>query len=220
MIKAVIFDFDGLILDTETAWYDAYKEVLQAQFQFDLPLEGFAKCVGSHDGILFSYLESAIGKSVDADDLRKQTGKLHSQTLRNLEAREGVVDYLKEAKEMDLRISLATSSTRDWAETHLTNLGLLSYFDHLVTQDDVQQVKPAPDLFLKALEVLKVEPHETFIFEDSLNGLLAAQKANISTVIVPNPVTEFLPFENYHLKLDSMADMSLSDIIASFTITK
>lgn len=216
MIKAIIFDFDGLIIDTETAWYDAYKEVLKEEFQFDLPIERFAKCVGSHDTILFSYLETAIGQKVDADDLREKTGKLHSKTIEKTAAREGVIDYLKEAKKLGLKISLATSSKRSWAVTHLTNLGLLSYFDHLVTQDDVEHVKPAPDLFLKALEVLNVEPHETFIFEDSLNGLIAAQKANISTVIVPNPVTEFLPFENYHMRLTSMADSSLSDIVASF----
>lgn len=215
MVKAVIFDFDGLIIDTETAWYDAYKEVLKDEFQFDLPIEGFAKCVGSHENILFAYLEKAIGQKIDPDDLRKKTGKLHTETMRRTGARAGVVEYLKGAKEMDLKISLATSSTRDWAETHLTNLGLLSYFDHLVTQNDVDRVKPAPDLFLRALEVLGVESFDAFVFEDSLNGLIAAQKANLATVIVPNPVTEFLPFENYHLRLTSMEDMSFADVVSS-----
>lgn len=217
MVKAVIFDFDGLILDTETAWYDSFKEVLQSQFQFELPLEEFAKCVGSSDSVLYDYLEKEIGNHLDADDLRERTSELHTLYISEAEAREGVVDYLNEAKKTGLKIALATSSTRNWATTHLTKLQLISYFDHLITADDVEHVKPAPDLFLKALEVLEVEPHEAVVFEDSLNGLIAAREANISTVIVPNPVTESLPFDNYHLKLTSMTEMSLQEVIASLS---
>lgn len=217
MVKAVIFDFDGLILDTETAWYDAFKEVLQSQFEFDLPLDEFAKCVGSSDSVLYDYLEKEIGDHLDVDNIRKHTSELHTQYITEAEAREGVVEYLNDAKKAGLKIALATSSTSNWATTHLTNLQLITYFDHLITADDVENVKPAPDLFLKALEVLEIEPHEAVIFEDSLNGLIAAQEANIPTVIIPNPVTEFLPFDNYHLKLTSMADMSLQDIVESLS---
>ena len=217
MIKAVIFDFDGLILDTETAWYDSFKEVLYSQFQFDLPLEEFAKCVGSSDSMLYDYLKREIGDHLDLDDFREKTSALHTEYVKKAEAREGVAEYLSDAKKAGLKISLATSSTRNWATTHLTNLNLISYFDHLVTQDDVEQVKPAPDLFLKALEVLEVEAHEAVVFEDSLNGLIAAQESNISTIIIPNPITESLPFENYHLKLNSMADMSLQEVIESLS---
>lgn len=215
MIKAVIFDFDGLVLDTETVWYEAYREVLKKQFQFDLSIGEFSKCVGSSDTGLFSYLKQEIGDHVEIDDLRRSTSEIHRKNIKEIQAREGVEDYLRDAKKAGLKVSLATSSTRNWAVTHLTNLGLLSYFDHLITQDDVEHIKPAPDLFLKALKVLEVEPDEAVVLEDSLNGLLAAQAANIRTVIIPNPVTESLAFEGYHLKLRSLADMNLSDLIDS-----
>lgn len=215
MIKAIIFDFDGLVLDTETVWYEAYQEVLKEQFQFDLSIEEFSKCVGSSDTGLFSYLKQEIGNHVEAEELRKSTSEIHRKNIKEIKAREGVEDYLRDAKKAGLKVALATSSTRNWAVTHLTNLGLLSYFDHLITQDDVEHIKPAPDLFLKALKVLEVEPNEAVVLEDSLNGLLAAQASNIRTVIIPNPVTESLAFENYHLKLKSLADMSLSDLIDS-----
>ncbi len=123
--------------------------------------------------------------------------------------------YLADARKAGLTIALATSSTREWVTTHLTNLKFISYFDHLITRDDVERVKPAPDLFLKAIDVLGIEPNEAVVFEDSLNGLIAAQKAKLPTVIIPNPVTESLPFDNYHLKLKSMAEMSLQNIIQS-----
>ncbi|WP_339179561.1 HAD-IA family hydrolase [Oceanobacillus sp. FSL W7-1293] len=215
MIKAAIFDFDGLILDTETAWFDAYREVLHNQFQFDLPLEEFVKCVGSDDTVLFSYLQKELDYQLNTGSIRNEARKLHSQYVSDAKAREGVVDYLRDAKNEGLTVSLATSSTTKWATTHLTNLNLLSYFDFLVTQDMVKRVKPAPDIFLKTLEKLDLEAHEAVVFEDSLNGLVAAQEVKLPTVIIPNPVTAALPFENYHLKLNSMTDMSLHEILKS-----
>jgi putative hydrolase of the HAD superfamily len=216
MIKAVIFDFDGLILDTETVWYDTYKAVLKEQHQFDLPLEEFVKCVGANDAVLFSYLEQEIGNHIDLVNIRESAGELHAQYIKETKSREGVAEYLEAARESELTIALTTSSTLDWVTTHLTNLNLISYFDYLITQEDVERVKPAPDLFLKTIEVLGIEPpHEAVVFEDSLNGLIAAQKAKLPTVIIPNPVTESSPFENYHLKLTSMADMSLHEVLAT-----
>ena len=215
MIKAVIFDFDGLILDTETAWYDAYKEVLKEQFQFDLPLEEFVKCVGSNDAVLFAYLKQAIGNHLEPDDIRKRARELHTRSIKKAQACEGVAEYLADARKAGLTIALTTSSTVDWVTTHLTHLNLITYFDHLITKEDVERVKPAPDLFLKTIEVLKIEPNEAVVFEYSLNGLNAALKAKLPTVIIPNPVTASSPFENYHLKLTSMADMRLHDIIES-----
>lgn len=213
MIKAVIFDFDGLILDTETAWYKAFKEVLQSRFQFDLPLEEFAKCVGSDAAALYTYLQKALGTQLDIKTIHYEAAQHHTQYVNDAKARDGVEGYLADARDAGLHIALATSSTTQWATEHLTNLNLLSYFDFLVTKDMVENVKPAPDLYEKALEKLGIEAHEAVVFEDSLNGLVAAQQVNLPTVIVPNPVTAALPFENYHLKIDSMADMRLKEII-------
>ncbi|WP_339230347.1 HAD family hydrolase [Oceanobacillus sp. FSL K6-2867] len=215
MIKAVIFDFDGLILDTETAWFNAYKEVLKEQYQFELPLDVFVKCVGSSDTALYSFLEKKLGNHLDVNMLRKQTGELHTRLIKEAKAREGVEEYLEDARKKGLTIALATSSTNKWVTAHLNNLNLASYFDYFITQDMVEHIKPAPDLFLKTLEILKLKPHEAIVFEDSLNGLIAALEAKIPTVVIPNPVTASLPFENYHLKLTSMADMSLQEIIES-----
>src|SRR5699024_11200613 len=97
--------------------------------------------------------------------------------------------------------------------THLTNLNLIHYFDHIISQDDVKQIKPAPDLFLKALEKLHMDASEALVFEDSLNGLFAAQKAALKTIIIPNQVTEGLAFENNHVELRSKEEMSLHEIM-------
>jgi putative hydrolase of the HAD superfamily len=213
MIKALIFDFDGLILDTETAWFESYREVLKEDHQFNLRIEDFVQCVGSDDTVLFDYLKENLSSPFQVEDIRGRAKYLHTLKIKEAKALDGVEQCLIDAKQAGLQIALATSSTREWVVNHLTNLNLLSYFDHLITQDDVERIKPAPDLFLKAIEVLGISSTEGLVFEDSLNGLIAAQKAQLKTVIIPNPVTEALPFENYHLKLSSMAEMRLSDIL-------
>ncbi|AVR00206.1 HAD family hydrolase [Oceanobacillus iheyensis] len=215
MIKAVIFDFDGLILDTETAWYDTYKQILKETYEFDLPLSEFVKGVGGEDTALFHYINEELKGEFQLEGFQEKVDAIHAERIKEAKAREGVEDYLQAASEAGYQIALASSSKREWVTTHLTNLGLISYFDHFVTSDDVENIKPAPDLFLKAIEELAVKPEEAIVFEDSLNGLIAARKANLKTIIVPNPVTEHLPFEDHHLKIGSMKEMSLTEIIKS-----
>lgn len=212
-MKALIFDFDGLILDTESAWFHAYKNVLAEDYQFDLTLDDFVKCVGADDTALFSILDEKMKIPFIAEDIRQKARHLHTVQIEQTPARDGVEAYLKKAKELGLINAICTSSKESWITKHLKHLQLYDYFDYFITQDDVKNIKPDPELFLKSLEVLNVEPHEAIVFEDSLNGLIAAQGANIPTVIIPNPVTNHLPFENYFLKINSMNDLSLEDIL-------
>lgn len=216
MIRAFIFDFDGLILDTETVWYEVYQEVLQKDYNVILPIEEFLKCVGADDSSLQTYLREEIDVAVDIQQIKQQTSERHRERIQSVDACLGVRELIEAAHQKGLKIVLATSSNNEWVTTHLRNLNLLHYFDHLVTSDDVEHVKPAPDLYEKALEVLGIHAWEAIVFEDSLNGLLAAKKVGLPTVIVPNPVTESLPFENYDLKLGSLNDMPFERLLDYF----
>lgn len=213
MIKALIFDFDGLILDTETAWFEAYRKALKEEYQYDLTVDEFVQCVGTSTEVLYQHLKQVLSQPIDEVKLRTQAGQWHTEQVSQLGPRAGVVDYLADARKMGLQVALATSSTRIWIQEHLSRLQLISYFNHFITQEDVKNVKPAPDLFLKAVDVLGVQPTEALVFEDSLNGLIAANKAGIKTIIVPNSLTEHLPFADYHLRLNSMADMPLQEVL-------
>ncbi|WP_409305883.1 HAD family hydrolase [Peribacillus sp. SCS-155] len=213
-MKAIIFDFDGLILDTETPWYEAYRKTAES-YGCELPLSEFVKCIGTGDNSLWEFLKQQLGQKFNQEEIERQATEIHKQKMLTSQAREGVEDYLQEAREKGYSIALASSSTRAWVSHYLKQLGLLQYFDSLTTRDDVDRVKPAPDLYIKAIKTLGIEVHEAIAFEDSLNGLKAAHEAGLKCVIVPNPVTEALAFENHHLRLTSMAEMPLSKVIES-----
>lgn len=215
MIKAIIFDFDGLIIDTETAWYHAYKEVF-SQYGVNLPLEVWGACIGTTFDAFnpMDYLENESGRTVDRDLIRRETGKLHKQLMSGQSIRPGVLNYLETAKELGLSVGLATSSQRSWIDAYLSKFQLAEYFDSMITADDVSRVKPDPELYLRAMDSLRVSGEEAVAFEDSLNGLTAAKKAGAFCVIVPNPVTSFMPFQNYDMRLSSMDEMELPDVLA------
>ncbi|AQQ54570.1 HAD family hydrolase [Planococcus lenghuensis] len=212
MIKGVVFDFDGLIIDTEVAWFEAYKEVV-ASYGADLPLARFAECVGTTDDVLYGVFRELIGNRAGFEEIEAQAARLVDEKMKNPVAREGVADYLAEAKRQGYRVALATSSSRAWATHFLTALGLMSYFEVLVTRDDVERVKPAPELYVKAVEALGLQSEQAIAFEDSVNGCKAAVSAGLDCVIVPSVVTADLPFEGYVLRLNSMAERSFSDVI-------
>jgi len=213
MIRAVIFDFDGLIADTETPWYLVYRDLFREQGG-ELPLEVWLKTVGTTFGEAdpFDYLERLIGRKVDRPAIEREAARRY----RNypVAVRPGVVSYLRSARALGLKIGLASSSDRAWVGHYLERFGLAGFFDALRTKEDVRRVKPDPELYAAALAGLGIEPGEAVAFEDSLNGLRAATAAGLRCVVVPNELTAGLPFEGHALKLASMAELPLEEVLA------
>ncbi|MBD1379516.1 HAD family hydrolase [Metabacillus arenae] len=213
MIKAVIFDFDGLILDTETHQYEALVEIFKENGSV-LPLPIWQKVIGtSSDFKPFKYLEEQTKKKHNQQQLEDLLKERFHSRLVSEKARPGVEDYLAAAHSLGLKIALASSSNFEWVSTHLKNLGLFEKFECIRTSDDVEKVKPDPALYLKAAKCLGVEPEECLVFEDSANGALAAKNAGMSCVIFPNQVTQDLEFCEVNHRLESMAEMELEKLI-------
>lgn len=213
MIKGIIFDFDGLIFDTETHQYHILQEMF-GEYGSELPLALWQNEVGTDSGFSpFHYMEQQIGKPVEHALLEQRYEEKFLSTLAQEKARDGVVDYLQMAKEMDLKIGLASSSSYRWVSGHLKNLELFDYFQCIRTSDHVEKVKPDPALYLQAAQCLELSPENCLVFEDSAHGAAAAKRAGMGCVIVPNTITSTMDFCQVEHRLDSMADMPLKDLL-------
>ncbi|CAM4461218.1 HAD family hydrolase [Paenibacillus tarimensis] len=213
MIKAVIFDFDGTILDTETPWYDVFCEIYQ-EHGAEFTREIWGTAVGTQGTDLYAPLEQMLGRKLDRSELRRSQYQKHEAIMRQQSIREGVRQYLDDAKRLGLKIGLASSSERKWVAGFLRQHGLLDYFEVLRTRDDVQKVKPDPELYIQALQALGVTNEEAIAIEDSPNGARAATRAGIRCIAVPNPSTAELPFDELRgIRVESLTSLSLDEAI-------
>jgi HAD superfamily hydrolase (TIGR01509 family) len=207
-IRAFLFDFDGLLVDTETASRAGW-ELIFREHGHELPPEKWALMVGTIDGWdIWAHLEGLAGAPLDREALNARR-VAHQLTLLELEdLRPGIVDYLEACERLGLRRAIVSSSSRSWIDRHLARLERATGWDAIVTADlDRERAKPRPTLYLEALELLGVEAGEAVAFEDSPNGVRAATEAGIFTVAVPNAITRDLGLDDADLVVESLADL-------------
>lgn len=217
MLQAIIFDFDGLMVETEASIFNAASSVFR-RFGAELTLQTWQKVVGGRlNGFdWYDQLEQDLGRPVDRDTLRAEVQQQHHAVANTLPAQPGVIEYIDEAGARGLKLGVASSSSRWWVTGHLERLDLMQHFDAVMTSDDVTHTKPEPDLYHAALAALDVAPTNAFAIEDSPNGVTAAQAAGLFCVAVPNEVTSGMPLEHADLRLESLADLPLAELIARF----
>jgi HAD superfamily hydrolase (TIGR01509 family) len=213
MFRAIVFDFDGLILDTEEPVYRSWLEVYEAHGE-DLPFERWVQIVGSTTAGFHPqhHLEERLGRPLPQEVLDRRVGRRTEMVLAQ-EVLPGVVRRLEEARAMGLKIGLASSSTSDWVEGHLGRLGILQMFDCLRCRDQVANAKPEPDLYLAVIECLGVSATEAIAIEDSPNGILAAKRAGLLCIAIPNSITANLDLGQADMVLGSLAEVTLDDLL-------
>lgn len=214
MIQGLIFDFDGLILDTELSAFQSWQELYQV-YGCSLPLEEWAVCIGGSDDLFdpCAHLEAQLGRTLVRADILAQRRRRHLAMLEAEPLLPGIEEYLAQAKRLHLKIGLASSSPHAWVDNHLSRLGILEHFDTLKCADDVTHTKPNPELYLAVLAEVGIAGHQAIALEDSPNGVRAAQRAGIFCVAVPNMVTCQLPLEHADMRLRSLAEMSLEQLL-------
>lgn len=216
MLKALIFDFDGLILDTETpevlVWQSIYRE-----HGFELPVHEWEKTIGGYGVSTFDAAEHLSHLSqgrLDPVSSKLRYRKEADALIHAAPIQPGVMDLVQQARSHGMKIAIGSSSPHSWVDTHLKRLGIFHYFNPVVCQDDVApgRTKPNPDIYLKTLEQLKVQNTEAVVFEDSPNGVLAAQRAGIFVVAVPNELTATMKVSG-DWTVSSLAQVSLQELM-------
>lgn len=210
MIRALVFDFDGLILDTETPLIDAYARVHAAHgVPFDRTR--FLRSVGHAD---FSFDPwQGFAPQAGRDQLEAECRVLKHQLLLAQPVLPGVVALLDAAAARGIRIGLASNSDHAWVDGHLARLGLFPRFDFIACREDVPSPKPEPDLYRHVLNRFGLRGHQAVAFEDSHTGSLAAKRACLWAVAVPNESTAHHDFAHVDLRVGSLAEIALEALI-------
>ena len=214
VIDTLIFDFDGVIIDTETPTYAAWQEVFQS-FGQSVDRAFWSGIIGGGEKRLdtMAHLESIVGPLPDREAIRRRKRERESALIARSPVLPGVLDHLDDARRLGLKVGVASSSSREWVEGYLAERGLLEYFGAVVTRDDVHRVKPDPALYLTAVERVGAEPVSAFAIEDSLNGVTAAKRAGLLCIAVPNEMTGDMDFDQADVLLGSLAEMSLEELL-------
>jgi HAD superfamily hydrolase (TIGR01509 family) len=214
VVELVVFDFDGLILDTELPAFRCWQEIY-ADHGCELPFETWAACIGTAGGFdPYGDLAVRSGRAVDRITVRARESARFAELIAGESLLPGVRDYVEAAADLGLKLAVASSSSRDWVAGHLDRLGLLGRFDVLKCSDDVVRVKPDPGLYRAVLDELGVAPRSAIALEDSPNGIAAAKGAGLFCVAVPNAMTGRLALDGADLQIASLTDLPLTQLLA------
>jgi HAD superfamily hydrolase (TIGR01509 family) len=214
MIDALIFDFDGLVLDTEMPLYTSWR-AMYAAHGVELPVERWVDVLGRGSSYFdfHGHLEQQAGRTLDRASTAETVRAEARRKIDSAEVRPGVVERLDEAATLAMPIAMASGSSRDWVTGHLGRLGLLDRFNPIVTHEDTERHKPHPEPFALTAEKLGIAAGRCVVFEDSPNGIEAAKAAGMRCVAVPNEITAPLPLDRADLRLESLADATLAEIV-------
>src|SRR3989442_5610866 len=212
VIKALVFDFDGLLVDTEVPIFRAWQRIYREHGQ-ELPLDRWLTVLGTPSGPVVPGLGLAekTGTKLDEKELKALEVLYYQEATALQQLLPGVLDYLVAARELGLKTAVASSSTRKWVMDHLNRFGIGGHFDAIVCREDVKRTKPHPDLYVTSLERLCVRPAAGSDFPESSNGVQAAKAAGLFCVAVPNPLTADLDLSEADLRLLSLDPMPLRE---------
>ncbi|MEV7036888.1 HAD family hydrolase [Amycolatopsis sp. NPDC051061] len=211
--RALVFDFDGTLADTESAVLQSWREVFR-DHGVELPMEAWYAVIGTQHTTpaMFALLAEHV-PGIDPEALRPVTRARVLKLLEKLGPREGVRSYLEDARKNGLKLAVASSSSGAWVNPHLERLGIDGYFDAVLT-GDLHKAKPDPDLYLAALDALGARPQETIAFEDTPHGVTSAKAAGLTCVAVPNAITESLDFGQADVVLPSFTAKPLEALLS------
>ena len=208
-LAALVFDFDGLILDTEWSAFSTAAAVWE-EHGLVLDLAVWQMIVGTAEHAHWSeMLEGDLGRPIDRDTVVPARQAQHHAEVEALDLLPGVVDLLEAATTAGVALAVASSSPHDWVDGHLDRLGLAGWFETTVCREDVEVTKPDPGLYREATRRLGVDPARSVALEDSAHGVTAATAAGMKAVAVPNRVTSGQDFSHATVVVDALTTLTI-----------
>lgn len=218
MLKAVIFDMDGTLVDSEPIYLDAAVELFR-EFGLDISDDEHAQFIGTSIESMWRYVREKYSLDKPLDMLVDQTKQrfLHKIRVKNrLVPMPGVVPLIGRIKEAGLPVAIGTSTNRDLMEVTLELYGLAQYFPIRVTVDDAGAPKPSPNIFLMVAKLLSVEPEHCLVFEDSFHGSLAAKRAEMKCVGYTFHGKNPQDLSHADLKVDDYSSLTIEQLTQLF----
>ncbi|MCE1255433.1 MAG: HAD-IA family hydrolase [Anaerolineae bacterium] len=212
-IKAIIFDFDGLILDTELAEFKTWEWIYKT-YQVKFPLQEWLSTIGISESSfdIYKHLEKELHNNISREEVI-QKRDLHLHELLSLQpVMPGVKELVLEARQAGVKLAVASGASYNWVSSNLKRLGIFDYFNGVHTREEVPLGKPDPGVYLSALKNLQVDANEAVAFEDSPNGIKAARSAGLFCIAVPNTLTKMLDTSQANHSLSSIADVNLEKL--------
>lgn len=213
-VRALLLDFDGTMVDTESVDWRSWEEVF-AQHGVEVPRERFLLRIGTLNGPdELDELDALLDAPVDREVVQAARRKRERELVAAEPLRPGVGRLLEEAAELGLEVAIVSSSSRDWVQSHLERLAIEHHVAFVHCADgDRNRCKPSPILYLEALAQLGVGTDEAIALEDSTNGIAAAKAAGIFTVAFPNPVTSGSDLSAADVVVHSLEDVPLRSLL-------
>jgi len=216
-IKAIILDFDGIIISSKVAEYESWRRVFKV-FNCHLTIKKWIKIIdnpmGEFDPASIIIKKCKYGEKFNHHDIQILRKHLYEDLRNSLNPLPGVVKLINECSKLGLLIGLASNGIHEQIKVHLIRLKLTSYFNSIKGRDDVENKKPAPDLYLALLKEFKITSSEAIVFEDSPPGIAAAKSADIYTIAVPNKITKYLNLQEADKICKSLKYFSMKDFLA------
>lgn len=210
-IKAVIFDMDGLMIDSEPIQSKSFESVLtEYGIQPEYQKNGLIQIIGVRAGDNWKRIKELHQIPESIDVLLEKKQKTYIELLKeNIKPSDGLIDLLKLLREQDLKMAIASSSSMEHIMLIINSLEISDYFDEIVSGDDVVNGKPDPEIFLKAAENLNIPPEHCLVLEDAETGVQAAHAAGMKIIAVPTHHTLSHNFSKADIIIKSLADIDM-----------
>ncbi|MDO4501169.1 MAG: HAD family phosphatase [Erysipelotrichaceae bacterium] len=189
MIKLVIFDVDGTLLDTETVYIQSALETAK-RYNYPITIEDLFKTIGGNSLRARKIMSEVLGSEEIYDEYHERMVNIWDETKRRdgVAFKEGAIELITYLKENGIKIAIATSTKESRQMPNLKRTGLLPHLDYMVFGNQIKASKPAPDIYLNVIDHFNIPKEEIIIFEDSPNGLLSGIASGVKTVFIPDYV--------------------------------